>query len=207
MSAKNRKKASRAHDFYATPMALVRASFDKLATYFPQFLPRVRRVLEPGAGTGPFCYAAAWWCSNLEYLPMGVELFPPPVSERCCNYTLRKANFLKWRPRGDIRFDFIPANPPYTYFEEFILHSREMLRTPQGLMMYLLRIGALGSKKRRKFWREVNLKEVWPIRPRPSYTPDNETDASEYAFFIMDGQRGRGCSEDVRLRWLDWKEE
>jgi hypothetical protein len=196
VSSKGRKKASKAHDKYPTPNKLVRAGFDKLIEIYPH-AAQARSFLEPGANAGAFCKYAEMYCA-LDDKPVGVELFP--VRERH-PYKMIKADYRTWNTKRT--FDFIATNPPFTWFTEFILQSRDQL-TARGMMMYLMRIGALGSKKRRPFWKKVNLCDVIMIRPRPSFQVDNQTDSSEYAFFILDGRREE-CSEDVKLHWLDWE--
>lgn len=196
MSSKNRKKASKAHDRYPTPHKLVRAGFDKLIELYPH-VAQAQSFLEPGANTGAFCKYAEMYC-DLQQVPVGVEMFP--VKDRF-PYTMHQEDYLTWEAPQS--FDLSATNPPFTWFTQFMLQSRDQL-TPRGMMMYLMRIGALGSKKRRPFWKQVNLRDVVMIRPRPSFQVDNQTDSSEYAFFILDGQR-ENCSEDVALHWLDWE--
>lgn len=197
MSAKNRRQAAKAHDIYPTPVRLVRAGFDVLFQRHGEVLQHARRFLEPGAGFGPFCRMASL------YLPAGasitgVETHPPA---KRYPYTLVKQDFLRWKPARR-PFDLIATNPPFTLAEEFIRRSQQLLGQT-GLMFYLMRMGVTGSKQRRALWHEVNLREVWLIRPRPSFQKDGGSDATEYAFFLMDGQT-ENCSEDVHFRWLDW---
>lgn len=199
MSAKNRSIASKAFDIYPSPVRLIRTAFDFLFTRHGAQLADVQHVVEPGAGFGPFCRMASL------YLPTtckftGIELHPPADAARF-NYDLVHLNFLDWHPSRK-SIGLIATNPPFTAAEEFISHSQELL-APDGLMLYLMRVGVLGSKRRREFWRAVNLREVWLVRPRPSFQKDGGSDASEYAFFLMDGQR-QNCSENVQMYWLDW---
>ena len=199
MSAKNRRVASKAFDIYPTPVRLVRTAFDFLFARHGAQLADVRHMVEPGAGFGPFCRMAAL------YLPTsckftGIELHPPADATRF-EYDLVHLNFLDWHPRR-ASCGLIATNPPFTQAEAFITHSQALL-APDGLMLYLMRVGILGTKRRREFWRSVNLREMWLVRPRPSFQKEGGSDASEYAFFLMDGQR-QHCSENVQLYWLDW---
>lgn len=202
MSAKNRNIASKAFDIYPTPVRLVRTGFDFLFSRYGEQLAQVQHFVEPGAGYGPFCRMASLYLSSSCKLT-GIELHPPADTVRFA-YDLVHLNFLDWHPPVG-SCGFIATNPPFTQAEEFITHSQELL-APDGLMLYLMRVGVLGSKRRREFWREVNLREVWIIRPRPSFQKEGGSDASEYAFFLMDGQR-QNCSENVQMRWLDWDDE
>lgn len=195
MSAKNRKKQSNLGDFYPTPMKLVRAGFDRLVEYYPR-VARARMFLEPGAGRGNFCAVAG------SYLPQcethGVELHR--IQGERFGYKLHQEDFLKWKTY--LRFGLISTNPPFIPFPQFIHKSRELL-TPSGLMFYLLRIGALGAKKRIEFWKGIDLRCIWLCRPRPSFQVGGDTDATEYAFFVMGG--GEPRRKKPEFDWLDWK--
>lgn len=197
MSSKNYRSVSRALDRYPTPLKLVRAAFEQLCEV-ADWLPGTRSVLEPGAGPGTFIHMAKQYCHYLTDEPVGVELEPWEWTHG--PFQCVQKDFLEWKPRR--RFDFIPANPPFTYAEEFLRHSRNLLE-PDGHMFYLARVGLAGTKQRRELWKEINLLEFWLIRPRPSFTEDGQSDSSEYAFLLMDDKHEH-CSENVRFRWLDW---
>lgn len=196
MSSKNRTKASQAHDRYPTPTRLVRAAFDRIVEQFP-FVAMSKSFLEPGANTGVFCECTSTYMSLLRDC-VGIEPFS--VREKRFPYTLIKEDYCNWQTTK--QFDFIATNPPFKLHEAFIRQSQVQL-SPGGLMLYLLRLSALGSLQRQALWSEVNLLEVWVIRPRPSFTFDGGSDSSEYAFFLMDGARV-APSENVKLSWLDW---
>lgn len=197
MSATNRKKASKEHDIYPTPMPLVHAAFDMLITHHPHLL-QAKRVLEPGANVGPFCRVARLYCRQAEDIA-GVELFPPQASKRF-DYRLIQTNFLRWKCKT--RFNLLPTNPPFRWAEDFIRKGLEVL-TPDGAMLYLMRVGILEAKCRRELWSEVvNLEEMWVINPRPSFAKSG-SDATTYAFFLMDGRLDR-IAEPARMRVLEW---
>ena len=197
MSAKNRQSSSKVFDIYPSPTKLIAAGFEKLAHEYGPQISQLTHFLEPGAGFGPFCrMASVYFPSPL--VTIGVELQPPKDRYE---YTLARRDFLTWRT--NMRFGLIGTNPPFTKAEDFILRSRQLL-APKGLMLYLMRVGMLGSKRRREFWQQVNLLEVWLIRPRPSFQKEGGSDASEYAFFLMGDETGAHCSENVKLSWLDW---
>lgn len=200
MSAKNRKQSAKIGDVYPTPVKLVRAGFERFISVQPDFSEAVTSFLEPGAGLGPFCKMASVYLPSL-CKNVGVEKTPP--KDRY-TYSLVETDFLTYFPKAPI--DFIATNPPFVLAEEFIYHARSMLAKDNSFMLFLMRVGILGSKKRRDLWDKVNLREVWLIRPRPSFQKEGGSDASEYAFFLMDKQLDH-CSKNVHLSWLDWDVE
>jgi hypothetical protein len=199
MSSKNYRSEPDPLDRYPTPVKLVRAGFEMVCEV-TDIVPSVGYMLEPGCGPGTFCHVAKNYCHGLKAPPVGVDLdfeWALPLSK----FTRLKKDFLKWKPKR--RWDLIATNPPFSIAEEFIRHSRELLNPVRGRMLYLCRIGLAGSIKRIPMWKEINLLEVWMIRPRPSFMLTGGSDSSEYAFFLMDAQR-ENCSLDVRFRWVDW---
>lgn len=194
MSSTNRKQAAKAHDKYPTPVRLVRAAFDQLLVHRPR-VALSRSFLEPGAHAGAFCQVADLYCRGVKK-PVGVDPYPPVTRHP---YTLVQKDFLQWKTRQT--FDFIATNPPFRLFEEFLLKSQSLLNL-RGTMLYLMRLSVLGSKKRREFWPQVQLNEVWVVRPRPSFQKEGGSDSSEYAFFVFDRPSNGGPNPD--MYWLDW---
>lgn len=200
MSAKNRKKKSDILDRYYTPMALAIAGFGHLQRTRPEFMEGVKMLLEPGSGPGTFCAASRGFVPNLVKQPVGIDMVPPKTLYP--GHTCVRRNFLDWRTKQ--RFDLLPTNPPFTYANAFIKKSVKLL-TPTGLCMFLMRVGVAGGLERMAMWQEeINLIEVCMVSPRPGFTYDGETDASEYAFFLFDGKQP--CSQETRLTWLRWAE-
>jgi hypothetical protein len=198
MSAKNRKKKSDILDRYYTPMALAIAGFGHLQRTRPEFLEGVNSLLEPGSGPGTFCTASRGFVPNLRKLPVGVDMVPPGriyTGHKCV-----RRNYLEWNLRS--KWDLILTNPPFTYANAFIKNSAKRL-SPGGLCMFLMRIGVAGGLERSQMWQEeVNLVEVCMVAPRPGFTYDGETDASEYAFFLFDNKQP--CSRETKMTWLRW---
>ena len=50
--------------------------------------------------------------------------------------------------------------------------------------------------------KEVNLVELCVVAPRPGFTYNGETDASEYAYFLFN--RDAPGSAETRVSWLNW---
>jgi hypothetical protein len=199
VSAKNRKKKSDILDRYYTPMALAIAGFGHLQRTRAEFMSGVTSLLEPGSGPGTFCSASRGFVPNLKGPPVGVDMVPPETlypGHKCV-----RRNFLDWKTKQ--RFDLAITNPPFTYVNVFIRKTANLL-TPQGLAVFLMRVGVAGGLERMRMWQEeVNLIEVCMVAPRPGFTYDGETDASEYALFLFNGQKGP-CSQETRLTWLRW---
>lgn len=86
----------------------------------------------------------------------------------------------------DCRFDATITNPPFSLFEKF-LHKSLVQRSATGFVAYLLRVNALGSKKRVTFWRdEVGYPDKLIVcTPRPNFSGSG-TDSCEYAWFCYD---------------------
>lgn len=179
-------------------MALALAGFGHLRRTRPAWLDKVTSVLEPGSGPGTFCEASRAFLPNLKESPTGVEMVPP--EHIYSGHTLVKRNFLDWKTKK--HWDLIPTNPPFTFANDFIKRSVSLL-TPTGLCMFLMRVGVVGGLERMEMWqKEVNLVELCVVAPRPGFTYNGETDASEYAYFIFD--RGQPGSAETRVRWLNW---
>lgn len=217
MSATNRKQAAKAHDKYPTDIRLVHAAFDMMVEHHPHFMGGVKHFVEPGAGRGPFCQAATLYCRNLTSKPVGVELF---VDKHRFDYQLIQKDFLRWQwARGNYGYGFIATNPPFTLAENFIRKSLTML-VPTGMMLFLMRIGVAAGVCRTELWQEVvKLKELWMVRRRPNFNVRSEkveinpktgkkkvqgSDATEYAFFLMEHRTPANAAVPTLFRWLEW---
>lgn len=214
MSATNRKQAAKAHDRYPTDIRLVQAAFDLMLEHHPTFMANVGSFLEAGAGRGPFCEVARTYCRGLRGNPVGVELHVQP---KRFNYALVQADFLRWK--ASMSFDFQATNPPFTYAEHFIRKGLEIL-SPAGMMLYLMRIGVAAGVCRTELWTEVvHLRELWMVRRRPNFNVRSEkveinpktgkkrtqgSDATEYAFFLMEHRTSANAAVPTIFRWLEW---
>jgi len=87
---------------------------------------------------------------------------------------------------GDVTggpWDVILTNPPFSLAEAFARRAL-MRRAPGGVVVFLTRMSFLGSAARRAFWAENPPTEICVIRPRPSFSPDGQTDTAEYIFVV-----------------------
>lgn len=176
MSATNRGKPRVVNDFYPTPRWLTRAVLSILESRLKRIDAWPRPVIyEPAAG-------------DLAIVKELEQNWPQSLidfSDINPNFEYGGVDFLKEEPEPI--FDLIITNPPYTYAKEFIERAMQWRKTEQSLVVMLLRINFLGSKKRAK-WLRANLPSlaVSPKRPSMGVNKDGKkgTDATEYAWFM-----------------------
>lgn len=192
MSATGRNLAGserRADDFYSTPAWCVRALLRGVD------LPR-RKWLEPCAGNGAIVRAVAdeidcidWTLCELrgDELRMNGALLQTLLCVEDSEYqdvkgmhvgdflTLPSFVAITGQPK---RFDVCIGNPPYSLAQEFVNQALGCSR----IVCFLLRLNFLGSQKRAT-WLRANTPSVLVLPRRPSFTDDNKTDATEYAWF------------------------
>ncbi len=170
MSATNRGTVRRAYDFYETPEEVTREFL------FEHFEGDFRTILEPCAGSGKMVkvlrdrFPLAW----IEVNDIWDGSPIPYVNKR---YAL---DFLKML-KGDVDYDLIFTNPPYSLAEEIITHALETWS--KATVVMLLRLNFLGSQKRKPFWDKHPVNEIYVLSKRPSFT-GRGTDATEYAWFV-----------------------
>ncbi len=170
MSATNRGTVRRAYDFYETPEEVTRQFL------FEYFEGDFRVILEPCAGSGKMVkvlrdrFPLAWIEAN--DIRDG-----PPIPYVNKRYTL---DFLKML-KGDVNYDLIFTNPPYSLAEEIITHALETWS--KATVVMLLRLNFLGSQKRKPFWDKHPVNEIYVLSKRPSFMGKG-TDATEYAWFV-----------------------
>lgn len=177
MSATGRGKAREKNDFYPTPFWLTRAILPDLEIRLRRSsLWPSPRVYEPAAGTLAIVNELQdnWPRSLIEY---------SDIDTKFGEYG--GIDFLVEKPEPI--FDLIITNPPYTYAQEFVERAKLWRRTEQSLIVFLLRVNFLGSKKRAK-WLRANTPSVAVSPKRPSMGLNKlgkkGTDATEYAWMI-----------------------
>lgn len=158
MSATGRGAERQEDDFYCTESWCVNALLAKL------YLPG-GRWLEPGAGDGAIVRAVQALRSGVEFTAIELRCTDrPPVP---CDWYI--GNFLE---PGDTllpalsaaKFDVAIGNPPYKLALQFIWQSMQFAR----IVVFLLRLDFLGSRKRVPFWRE-HPADVYVLPDRPSF--------------------------------------
>jgi hypothetical protein len=165
-------------DRYYTPDTLARQCLE-LHTWIEG------RVLEPHVGGGAFARALA---EHKE-----AELTVGDIDPDAPGLALSNRSYV-----GDFLevtggYDWVIGNPPYRHAE---LHVRHALRLATRVG-FLLRLAFLESQRRRPLWNEHPPSCIWVLSKRPSFTSNNRTDATAYAWFFW--EQGE---YDTRVRWL-----
>ena len=140
-----------------------------------QFKPRT--ILEPSVGGGAFVRACREvWPDIQEIHGCDVDGGAAGLDD-CRRYYV--GDFIE--SESWCKYDLIIGNPPYRHAEEHIRHALTLL-APGGVCAMLLRVGFMGSKKRRAFFADYPVRRMDVLRPRPSFT-NGGTDSSEYGVF------------------------
>jgi len=177
-------------DFYETPEWCTRAILPHLGLF--------RTVLDAGAGTGAISrvvrpllrdrWASGAWLH-------AVELDPGRAKESGADcgsfYDMTK---IGGGERWAKRWDLVISNPPFSEAERFAEHALTIGKT----VCFLLRLGWLAAnpsskkdhiRKRLEIHRK-NPCDVYVLGRRPSFTGGEDTDFSEYAWFVWGKGRG-----------------
>ncbi len=95
-------------------------------------------------------------------------------------------NFMDFKTKH--KYNLIITNPPFSLAEQFIKKATTHLKK-DGLIIVLLRLGFLGSRKREQLFSDYNLYSVVVMTRRPTWEIDgkdkNNTDNSDYGWFIF----------------------
>lgn len=184
MSATNRGTKRKTHDFYATPVDVVK---NFLSNYQ---LPE-GNILEPSAGNGNIIKAIRdVGCLNNV---TAIELREEEESnlKKIADEVIIE-DFLNFEPNKD--YNVIIENPPYTYAIEFINKCFEIANENTVIIM-LLRTAFLESKSRYEFWQKNPLSGLYTLSKRPSFTGKG-TDATSYSWFVWDN---RSSSQTIKV--------
>jgi hypothetical protein len=191
--AKNIAKGGR--DNYPTPQIYADWAIERALGLMPG-TPDILLGLEPGCGaTAPFLSALVDQAPVVG-LGVGVEMeaWVPKLSAVTGeNLKIRMGtDFLDpkqdrlWMPEPDTKFFLIATNPPFSVCEEFMDKSLRLLH-PMGVMVFLLRMAIMGSKKRLDFWKKHMPLEIAHFVRRISFD-GTSTDYAEYACFFWAGE-------------------
>jgi hypothetical protein len=159
MSSTNRGATRHPSDFYPTPpsaIASIMAEIDWAA---------INTVLEPACGDGRII-------DNVIRCKRSVSVEWAEINTR--NKVSR--DYLK--TEYDRGYDLVITNPPFSLAMPFI---EKALRDGDNVAM-LLRLGFLGSQKRKEFWKWHPVHRLFVLSKRPSFTGGG-TDSSDYAWF------------------------
>lgn len=89
-------------------------------------------------------------------------------------------DFLEQTTRADV----IISNPPFNLALPIVQHA---LTLAEDYVAMLLRLDFLGTQDRCGFLRD-NTPDVYVLPNRPSFTPDRQTDSSEYGWFVWNAR-------------------
>ena len=218
------RKSRQPLDFYPTDLDVVRLGFYGLK----RRLRELQLSFDPSFMVEP--------CSGAEapFAKVALEVFPSlqavATVEKSCDAIAfpkrhhSREDFFVWardvQPKHG--FQLACTNPPFSWGEEVARACCEVILSPDGLGMFLLRLAFLESKTRIPLWKASSLAllHVNILALRPSFTGDGHTDQkTPYGFYIfcvkgeVEHQRwlAAGC-EKPTLDWLpaelpgSWKE-
>jgi hypothetical protein len=183
------KAPRREGDFYPTPQDVadrIVRSVDRHDLIMPG-----ARVLEPSAGDGAFVRAVRE--RQPEAKIMAVE--PDPRHR----HTLAEFTMHVW-PHSleefthtrEACYDLVIGNPPYNLAAEHVRLCLDLL-APQGRLVFLLRLGFLASKGRRKLFAEHPPERVDVLAERPSFSWTWTCPACETKFTTLPGAHFETC--------------
>jgi hypothetical protein len=186
----------RLFDFYPTD-ALTTASGVHLAR--SQLTREPRQIVDPGAGTG------VWGIESRKQWPdaciVGIDIREVPRPDA---YDLWYCgDFLADDDRlSDV--DLVIGNPPYIHAEQFCRRGLDLL-APGGILLYLLRLTFLESKRRLKLFREALPCHIAVLSRRPSFMGDGsrKTSPDAYAFFVWK----KGSIGETAMSWINTDEQ
>lgn len=87
--------------------------------------------------------------------------------------------------------DCIITNPPFSLTQKFL----EKSYTEAEVVIYLQRLNYLGSKARKDFWNAHKPTNLIVLSKRPSFSPDGNTDQTDYAFYVWDPKQRLGLTD------------
>jgi len=173
------KKQQRvAHDDYPTPEDCVR---NFLAVFNPG---PVWSILDPCAGghhdvtaRGEVVAVPGTYARLLAERFPAAELVTVDIREE--TPVDHHVDFLRWQPQR--LFDLVMSNPPFGLAREFVEHALECV-VEGGAVVFLLRLGFLGTQDRHEWFKTFTPAEVWVHSKRPVFR--GAADFSEYAHFV-----------------------
>lgn len=192
------------NDYYITPPGLAEWAVAQASTLVNTRKLKEgckRAFLEPGCGEfAPFADAACDYFDEIHAID--VMKRPKDFVDDEINQTFNY-DFTKWKARR--KFDAIVGNPPFSLAVPFIEKGLELLE-PDGVLVYLLRLNFLASKKRIEFFKDAPPSHITVLQKRPSFTGDGKTDGQEYAYFFWRGGADSTARHFSRVKktTLDW---
>lgn len=137
------------------------------------------RVLEPHCGGGAFVRALldAPNVRIVDANDVNADVCNSFVLPGRVNHTFRE-DFTTFRT-GWACWDWIVGNPPFSDAERHIRHALTLAPN----VAFLLRLAMLESERRRQFWIDHPLADLFVFGRRPSFM-GGKTDSAAYGFFV-----------------------
>lgn len=156
-------------------------------------------ILDPGAGRGVWGTACRRMWHDAYITGVDIRELPQPDAY---NAWIQGDFLTAGGTRGGS--DLVIGNPPYIHAEEFCRKALDFLR-PGGILLYLLRLTFLESKRRLRFFREDLPRHVAVLSRRPSFMEDGsrKTSPDAYAFYVWQ----KGYRGETTLSWINTDEE
>lgn len=186
MSSTNRGAKRNDRDFYATPATAVQALLNMIDTELAHL---GRFWLEPAVGDGAILravrdhetrsYPTPLWDTGDIHPLEDPKFFIENERAGFCDFT--RGDFLKRETRID--YDVIITNPPFSLAQEFIEHALYLCPNKDPLVIMLLRLGILESKKRSAWWQDKHPDAVAVLSERPDFTGEGG-DSCAYGWFM-----------------------
>ena len=187
------------YDAYWTPSKAAEACTRALADLWTELgIARPDAILEPSVGGGAWvrAFRKVWGTQPKVY---GADLDPhaPGLADHRLDQAWPGQDYLTWTDRPSV--SLTAGNPPYSdiqpWLDEPLTHS--------SWVAWLLRGTALGSKKRRDWYKAHPPRCVWVLSPRCKWEGPgarDETDTVDPYFIAWEA----GYQGPTELRWLGW---
>lgn len=192
------------HDFYPTPVPLVRSFFEEFPCYEEFTYPY---ILDPGSGEGNWGLGLSQVVRNTSsYWLTGVEMRPVERPKDVYNVWVNNQDYLTWDTKE--KFEIVMGNPPYSnrLAEKFIHRSFDLL-VDGGYLIFLLKLSFLQTKTRyEEFFKYPALRPSYAyvsVR-RVNFTGPGNPDV--YAILVWQKTPWTDNKETV-IRWLDWEDK
>lgn len=191
MSSTNRGAQRAASDYYPTPPEAVWSLLRRVGSDLNEH--NYGRWLEPAVGTGAIIKAVQEKKRLLRWEPMwdalDINLTEETISELRSDVDssmrFAKQNYLLFsledKPDSGDPYEVILTNPPFFIAQDFVEHSLDIANG--AVVIMLLRLGFLGSKKRAEWWQGKEPDALYVLSDRPDFTGEGG-DSSDYAWYF-----------------------
>lgn len=194
--------ADNPHDLFFTDPRIAKQAWRKVREWMRISAlggkPQALTIMEAGCGEqAPFLKAAAEDPDRTnQWTLRGIDIRNIPKQDGMV--IDGNIDFLTMKEQPPVAYDVIMGNPPFSHAMQFIEKGLGLVKDT-GILVMLLRVNFIGSKKRFEFFKETPPSGIVVLVPRPSFTNDGATDYNEYALFIWSRSNTVQCIE-----WVNW---